>query len=296
MGAPPSPTLKKDVSTDARTGNFPGWWVKMEKTEPLPGDEHWREFLTSGATDFEKRGRRIFGRLPANPRCKACNAPFKGVGAPLVRILLGKRQSTVDPRFCNHCTDFMREHPGGAEIEMTMLFADVRGSTALSETQTPMEFSRFINRFYRAATDVLLASDAIIDRLIGDEVVGIYVPGIAGPRHARRAVDAAQEILRATGHEDAGGPWIPVGAGVHTGVSYVGTVGSSSGALDFTALGDVPTVAARLASQAAAGEVIVSDAVCAAANLDTAAFESRRLALKGRAEPVAASILSVAPH
>lgn len=177
-----------------------------------------------------------------------------------------------------------------------MLFADVRGSTTLAENRSPGEFSRFINRFYKTTTDVLLASDAIIDRLIGDEVVGIYVPGIAGPKHARRAVDAAQEILRVTGHADAEGPWIPVGAGVHTGVSYVGTVGSKAGALDLTALGDVPNVAARLASQAATGEVIVSEAVCRAANLDTAEFETRRLALKGRAESVETAVLRVSPN
>lgn len=267
---------------------------KME-AQASPADEHWHEFLTSGVTAFEKRGRRLFGRLPDNPRCKACNAPFEGVGAPLVSVLFGRRQSTLDPRYCNKCTDFMRTHPGGAEIEMSMLFADVRGSTTLAENRSPVEFSSFINRFYTAATDVLLASDAIIDRLIGDEVVGIFVPGIAGSRHASRAVEAARDILRVTGHEDGSGPWIPVGAGVHTGASYVGTVGSKEGALDLTALGDVPNVAARLASQAAVGEVIVSEAVCAAAKLDTTQFETRPLALKGRAEPVEAGVLRVSP-
>ena len=195
-------------------------------------DEYWREFLTSGESNkLEKRGRRFFALLPENPRCKACNAPFEGFGAPLVKVIFGKYQSTLDPRFCNHCTDFMRTHPGGAEIEISMLFADVRGSTTLAENRPPAEFSRFINRFYQAATDVLLDSDAMIDRLIGDEVVGIYFPGFAGPQHAARAIDAALEILRVTGHGDKEGPWIPVGAGVHTGLSYVGTVGSKSGAL-----------------------------------------------------------------
>lgn len=258
-------------------------------------EERWREFLTTGAHDLEKRGRRIFRRLPDSPRCKACSAPFEGIGSPIVSLLFGRSQSTVDTRFCKKCTDFMREHPGGVEIEMSMLFADVRGSTTLAENRSPGEFSRFINRFYKTTTDVLLASDAIIDRLIGDEVVGIYVPGIAGPRHARQAVDAAQKILRVTGHEDAEGPWVPVGAGVHTGVCYVGTVGSKTGALDLTALGDVPNVAARLASQAATGEVIVSDAACKAANLDTSEFETRNLALKGRTEPVETSVLRVSP-
>jgi adenylate cyclase len=260
-----------------------------------PTDEFWHDFLVSGYSSFEKRGRRLFRLLPEDPRCKACNAPFEGFGASLLRLLLGKYQSAMDPRYCNHCTDTMREHPGGAEIEISMLFADVRGSTTVAEQLSPGEFSRFINRFYREATDVLLDANALIDRLIGDEVVGIFVPGMAGPEHASRAVEAGLELLRVTGHVDETGPWIPVGAGVHTGVSYVGTVGSKNGAMDLTALGDVPNVAARLASQAKPGELIASQAICIAADLDTGASEQRRLALKGRAGPVEVSVLRVAP-
>ncbi|MDX1613611.1 MAG: adenylate/guanylate cyclase domain-containing protein [Candidatus Promineifilaceae bacterium] len=190
----------------------------------------------------------------------------------------------------------MRKHPGGAEIEITMLFADVRGSTTIAEKRSPARFSQFINRFYKAATDVLLASDAIIDRLIGDEVVGIYAPGIAGAEHARRAVDAALKILSVTGHQEPSGPWAPVGAGVHTGVSYVGTVGSQAGAMDLTALGDVPNVAARLAGQAAIGEVVISNTVCLAAELNPDKLEERQLFLKGRTEPVEAHVLTLTSH
>lgn len=256
-------------------------------------DEHWRELLTEGSTDFEKRGRRLLGRLPRGPRCKSCNAPFEGLGAPLVRILLGKRQSVIDPRFCNQCTDQMRKQPGGAEIDMSMLFADVRGSTALAEGRSPSEFRELINRFYHQASDVLLAADAIIDRLIGDEVVGIFVPGIAGPDHAARTVQAALKILQVTGHADAAGPWIQVGAGVHTGISYVGTVGSQGGAIDLTALGDVPNVAARLASQAAPGELVASRAICEAGGLNVDALAFQSMDLKGREQPVEAAVLTV---
>ncbi len=239
-------------------------------------DRYWRQFLTTGANEFEKRGRRWFAHLPDNPRCKACNAPFEGLGAPLMRVLLGKRQGTRDPRYCNQCEGFMREHPGGAEIDVTMLFADVRGSTALAEKLPPSEFQQIINRFYQESTDILLPTDALIDRLIGDEVVGIYVPGIAGPNHARRGVEAARELLRVTGHQDSEGAWIAVGAGIHTGVSYVGTVGSKGGAMDLTALGDVPNVAARLASLAEPGEVVISQEVLTAAELEVDSSETQR--------------------
>lgn len=261
-----------------------------------PADQHWHKFLTTGVNDWEKRGRRWFARLPDNPRCKACNAPFEGIGAPLVRILLDKRQSSMDPRYCNHCEKFMWENPGGSEINITMLKADVRGSTAMAEKLPPAEFRKIINRFYQETTDILLDTGALIDRLIGDEVVGIFVPGIAGPEHARRAVEAAKELLRVTGHADREGPWIPVGAGVHTGVSYVGTVGSKGGAMDLTALGDVPNVAARLASLADAGEVVVSGAVAEAADLDVDPTQSRSRALKGREKPVVTNVLRVSPN
>ncbi|MEJ2353472.1 MAG: adenylate/guanylate cyclase domain-containing protein [Anaerolineales bacterium] len=256
------------------------------RPEHSPDDEYWRSFLTTGKSEFEQRFRRIFGHLPTHPRCKACNAPFKGIGAPIVSILFGRSQSYTDPRFCEPCVQMARKHPGGAEIEITMLFADIRGSTTVAEDLSPAEFGRTVNRFYKAATDVLLETDAFIYRLIGDEVVGIYFEGLAGAEHARKGLEAAREILKVTGHADADGPWIPVGAGLHTGVSYVGVVGSTEGAIDITALGDVPNVAARLASLAAPGEIILSEATRSAAGLDLPGIEKRSRSLKGRREAV----------
>jgi adenylate cyclase len=258
-------------------------------------DALWLEFLMTGSNDIEKRGRRVFARLPHNPRCKACNVPFEGAGGTIARFLLNRYQSATDPRYCNQCTDFMREHPGGAEVEISMLFADVRGSTTLAEQVPAREFSRIINRFYAEATGVLLKSDAMIDRMIGDEVVGMYLPGIAGPDHAARAVRAAQEILRVTGHADPAGPWIPVGAGVHTGRCYVGTVGAPGGAMDLTALGDVPNVAARLASLAKQGELLASEAALHAAGIDADLHPQRELQLKGRQGMVTAALLRASP-
>jgi adenylate cyclase len=149
-----------------------------------------------------------------------------------------------------------------------MLFADVRGSTTMAERMSGEEFSRIMNRFYATATDVLIRSDAMIDKLVGDEVIGLYLPLFSGRQHARRAVQAARELLRASGHGDVGGPWIPVGIGVHTGVAYVGTVkGAQNTVSDFTALGDSVNITARLASAAGVGEALVSDAAWAAAEV-----------------------------
>src|SRR5512147_1117073 len=122
------------------------------------------------------------------------------------------------------------------------------------------EFSQLINRFYSVASHVLIQTDALVDRLMGDEAIGLYLPGFAGPEHPRKAVEAAQELLRLTGHNDSKGPWLPVGVGIHTGLAYVGVVGSEESTADFTALGDNVNITARLASQAGSGEILISDA------------------------------------
>jgi adenylate cyclase len=228
-----------------------------------------------------------------DPRCKFCNAPFHGVGSVFVRAAYRKRPSMMNPQFCNVCEEFAAKHQGGAEVELSMLFADARGSTAIAERMSPGDFSKLINRFYKVGTDVLIRSDALVDKLIGDQVTGLYLPGIAGPDHARIAVEAARELLRATGHLDRSGPWIPLGAAVHTGVAFVGAVGSKDGLTDITALGDAPNTAARLASQAAIGEILVSEEAARAAKLDTAGLEHRQLELKGREQPVSVSVLTV---
>jgi adenylate cyclase len=259
--------------------------------------EVWRTYLTTGEYVKETRQRRLFRRLPGPPdtRCKNCYAPFEGIGARIVRVIYNKHPSTYNPRICNACEEFAREFQGGAEVELSMLFADVRGSTTLAEGMSPSAFSALIDRFYQSTTDVLIHTDALIDKLAGDEVTAFYFPGFAGPEHAKRAVGAAQELLRVTGHGEPGGPWIPVGVGIHTGTAFFGVVGTETGMRDITALGDAVNVAARLASQAGPGEVVVSEATGAAAGLDTEGLEHRQLDLKGKSESVNAWVIHVAP-
>jgi len=96
-------------------------------------------------------------------------------------------------------------------------------------------------------------------------------------------VEAGLNLLRVTGYGDVGGPWVPVGVGVHTGVAWVGSIIGASGAgADFTALGDNVNIAARLASNAKSGEVLISDAAYATLGLDLAELEHRQLELKGK--------------
>jgi len=87
-----------------------------------------------------------------------------------------------------------------------------------------------------------------------------------------------------TGHGDSE-PWIPVGIGIHTGLSYVGYIGEGD-ALDFTAVGDTVNTAARLTSIAKTGEIVISEATASAAGLDTSGLERRMLELRGREQTV----------
>jgi adenylate cyclase len=173
-----------------------------------------------------------------------------------------------------------------------MLFADVRGSSKLARQMPVIDFTRLMNRFYRESSRVLIERDAIIEKFVGDEIVGLFIPFMTGPEHAARAIETAQELLRVTGHESPERPWVPLGIGVHTGSAFVGIVGSGNTS-DFTALGDPVNIAAHLASQAAIGEVLVTDQAAEAAGIAQDGLERRHLALKGH--PVDAMVLSASP-
>jgi len=217
-----------------------------------------------------------------------CNAPFRGVGGVVMRMI-GRPQSKRNPRYCEPCAF---QETGGAEVEISMLFADIRGSTTLAESMSAGKFTKLISGFYEVATDVLVRSDALIDRLVGDEVIGLFIPAFAGQGHAKRAIEAAQELVRRLEKGDVGNIKLPVGVGVHTGIAYVGVVqGAEEGISDFTALGDNVNITARLASEAKAGEILVSDASCHAASLTFENLEERDLMLKGKSEPIKVHVI-----
>ena len=265
-----------------------------EPTTPpnaAPNEGVWRAILL-GTDPRYARTRAWLKHVPSGPRCKMCAAPFRGVGRPLMHLLHRDRWSK-NPRYCGMCSRVLQEHHGGAEIEASFLFADVRGSTAMAERMTPTEFRRLLDRFYDTASRILVDHDAIVDKFVGDEVIGLFIPALAGEAHSARAIAASQALLRATGHADRGGPWIPIGVGVHTGVAYIGSVGEPP-VTDLTALGDVVNTTARLASAAAAGETLVTEAAAGASGLDATTLERRDLELKGKREMTPVFVVTVA--
>lgn len=249
--------------------------------------------LKSPERTFFGRYRQLFGLLPSDPRCTSCHAPFEGKGGAFVRIVLNKKRSQMNPLFCNQCEEAAKRLKAGVKTEMSMLFADIRGSTPLAESMSATEFKQLIDRFYTESTHVLTHSLAQIDKLAGDEVSGFFLPAYIGKGFAKVAVESGQEILRVTGHADPEGPWAPVGVGINTGEAYFGTVGTGHELVEITALGDEVNVAARLASQAAAGEVVLSENTVRKAGLEKTDMEKRTLVLKGKSEPMDVWVMRV---
>ena len=180
---------------------------------------------------------------------------------------------------CSRCCDSLPV--GGAEVDIAVLFADVRRSTALGEHASPAEFARLLNRFYTVATDTLLTHDAVIDKLIGDEVMAFFVQGISGPAYRQRAIDAGIDLLRAVGYGTDEGPWIQIGVAVNAGVAYVGNVGAA--VVDFTALGDPVNTAARMQELAGAGELLIARQT---SDQPPVQARARTLQLRGREQTV----------
>lgn len=249
---------------------------------PSGHDEaYWREFLTRGDPN-ERRFRRLFSMLPHGPRCKLCAAPFAGAAAPVMRVI-GKRPALKNQTLCNACFVNMEKHRGGAEVDGSFLFADIRGSTALAERLPPIEFRALIDRFYATTSQAVFDHTGGVDKFVGDEIVAFFLPVTSGPEHAAHAVAAGLAILRTTGHADGPGPWVPVGVGVSSGPAWVGVVGDEK-RIDITALGDNVNIAARLGGAARAGELLVTAEAAKAAGLDPG-LERRSIDLKGKSTP-----------
>jgi adenylate cyclase len=258
-----------------------------------PNEELWRSLLT-GANSKLRSGRRFFGLLPApntpTARCNMCLVPFDGLLAPVVRLIWHRVRWARSPLYCDVCQGVLKKYPGGVELEVAVLFADVRGSTTLATRMPPGEYSRLMQRFYTAAGRVLAKHNAYIDKLIGDEVMAIFLPMLSGADVARDAILASRELLLATGHD--GEPWLPVGVGVHAGIAFVGSVGTEGGVYEMTALGDSVNMAARLAGAAGQGEIVMSEPTYRTANPDFPAG-AKTLTLKGFDNPVAARVHTV---
>ena len=240
----------------------------------------WEALLVNGHEPL-KVSQRVFRRLPGNPRCKLCYNPFGGLSGKVVGVL-GHKPSRKNPNVCQFCFD--RLPSGGIEIDVGVVFADVRSSTALGEQSNPAAFAKRLNEFYAAATAVVIHNDGIVDKLIGDEVMGLFLPGIAGRDYRRKAAVAALELASQVTE-------LPVGVAATAGIAFVGNVGSGS-VLDFTALGDAINVGARLQAHASPGEVVLAESLYSLVEEQHPGGRPDRVVIRGRNQPVDVVVLA----
>jgi adenylate cyclase len=255
-------------------------------------DGFWRAVLSGDVSmaPSSRIARALFRHLPSEPRCKWCYAPYgKPFGPLLSRLGWGRWEK--NPTLCATCMHVMEEHQGGAEVELAVMFADLRGSTELAATMSPSEYTRLLNTYYGIAGAAVQAHGGIVDKYLGDGVLALFLRGYCDREPAAVAVEAGTRILEKVGDErdlPAGSGPLPVGIGVHYGVAYVGIVGQAGQPTNFTALGDAVNVAERVSSAATAGELLVSEAAMSKVVERPAGAEARELTLKGVAQPVAA--------
>jgi adenylate cyclase len=251
-----------------------------------PMSERWAAILRGEhPLRFAQRaGRRAFAIAPGSTRCKLCNAPFTGVSAAAFRVC-GYGQSRKNPQLCARCVESAPE--GGAIVPLSVLFADVRGYTSLTERLGAIGATALVNRFYEAASKAFLPFEGLLGQIAGDEVMVLFVPGLAGRSYREKAVQAGASLLDAAGYGKSTSSWVDVGVGIASGEEFVGNVGGG-GFKDFTAIGDVTNTAARLTSTAQAGEIVLDSATHAAVAEDYPAAERELLSLKGKEAAVEA--------
>jgi adenylate cyclase len=255
-------------------------------------DERWYRILTGDASmaPSSRIGRALFRHLPSEPRCKWCYAPY---GAPFGPILahIGYGPWPKNPSLCGRCLTEMERHMGGAEIELAVMFADLRGSTEIAARMPAAAYTKLLNVYYGIAGAAVQAHGGIVDKYLGDGVLALFMPGYCDGEPVAIAMDAGRRILaEVTDHAElpAGERPLPVGIGIHSGIAYVGIVGRAGQPTDFTALGDAVNVAERVSSAAGAGELLVSDDAASKLGRPPVGAERRELDLKGVAKPVSA--------
>jgi len=254
---------------------------RKSEGEPLTSAD-WETYYRLMSSRSSRLWMGLFRSLPSSPRCGICGAPFSGFGSRLVKPL-GYRPSRKNPTLCDTCIE--ASPPGGMTTEAGVLFADLRGFTRLSEQSDPEAVSALLRRFYACAERVLFP-EAIIDKLIGDEVMALYLPMYGKFEDAAATMlEHSRELLAQVGYGSEEGPFVEVGIGLDYGEAFVGNVGERS-LYDFTAIGDVVNVAARLQGEAKGGEIVASGRVVE--RLAAPVGERVEVTLKGKAEPVLA--------
>ena len=228
--------------------------------------------------------------------------PIRGPLSVPFRVC-GITQSKMNPNICTICERSFRyvKKERHVSVSATILFADIRGYTDMTERMNQMAVSELVSTFQDRCAEAIWAHDGIVNKQMGDGLMAIFNFPIKNERHASAAVAAAVEIQKScksaldklgAGGKDASPNRLGVGVGVHTGTVEIGEF--STFRSDFTAIGSPVNMAARLESEAAAGEIVVSPEVAAEVAEHMMGATTRVATLKGFEEPVTVHVVAAA--
>lgn len=220
--------------------------------------------------------------------------PLRGPASIPFRVF-GIRPSRMNPNTCTICelmfTRVMKARK--IAVDVSVLFADLRGYTTLSQSLSPDAVSSLLDAFYDESAGAIWEFDGLLNKTIGDAIMAIFNFPIRQPDHAGRAVLAAREIQRRcqsrpefleAAAAGLAGSGLGVGVGIDSGEASFGEFGRSH--RDLTAIGTVVNTAARAQSAAEAGRILVTGTVCDRAPDQTAGREGSEYRLKGFEKPV----------
>ena len=231
--------------------------------------------------------------------CKGCwqqmhvPVPLHGMASLPFRAF-GIRPSRMNPNTCTICelmfTKVMKARK--ITIDATILFADLRGYTSLSQSHSQDAISGLLDAFYDDCAGAIWERDGLLNKTIGDAVMAVFNFPIRHDDHARQGVLAARAIQkswnarRKTLIETLGlaEAELGVGIGLHCGELSFGEFGRSH--RDLTAIGSVVNLASRAQSAAAAGEILVTEAIHRRVPAEMAGAQPRAFQLKGFDEPI----------
>ena len=179
---------------------------------------------------------------------------------------------------------------GGAIIEVTVLFADLRGFTPFAERSSPEEVVTMLNRYFGIAVPTILEQGGTVVQFIGDALMAIFNAPTRQEDHALRAVRAALNMQQAIQEIATGPRWPRFRVGINTGPALLGNIGSAE-IRNFTAIGDTINLAARLEATADAGHVVVGAATYEQIKDAAVVHPLGKLEVKGKEESVEAYLL-----
>ncbi len=258
-----------------------------EEYQPQQGNEElWKMLFAAGDPTLQKM-QKFHMKLPTKPRCRLCLAPFNGLGGWFMRMK-GKARNSRNPHFCNACDKFLETYPGGVDIELSMLFVDIRRSTEYSESHEASAVSQRVNVFLNEAINTITDNDGFINAFYGDCVVAAWPPGFSGQDFAAKAFKTARQLVN-NEMVDGSGESIPVGVGVHTGKVFISTVSALQGTFrDISIFGNNVNLTARLASLAKPMQALSTRENIIAAGRKPESYSFETVELKGFSEPVEA--------